>query len=174
MARINKGFWIWLTFSEKDNSYLEELQRKVQLILKSPLFKPHLTLYGPFASLSDELLLFIKKVANKEKTFKLLTNKYGKKNEFFESFFIKVKASQKLIDLRKEFLRFENKQNEFSYHPHISLAYGKFENRFKDDLLLTVPEVKKKLHIAKFSIVKVDEKKFIWDEVMTFPFETKN
>lgn len=134
----------------------------------------HLTLYGPFKSLSDELLLFIEDIANKEKTFKLVTNKYGKKKEFFEAFFIGIKESQKLIDLRKEFLDFEHKQNEFSYHPHISLAYGIFKNRFKDDLIQTLPEVKKKLEIAKFSIVKVDEKKFIWDEIISFKFGTKN
>lgn len=169
MERINKGFWIWLTFAEKDNIYLKDLQKKVQKKLKSPNFKIHLTLYGPYATFSKELVLFVKKIANREKAFTLETNNYGKKNEFFESFFIRIKESQKLISLRKEFSQFENKEKKFLYDPHISLSYGNFENTFKDDLMIVLPEIKNKLEIANLSLVKVNEDKLLWEELISFP-----
>lgn len=169
MMRVNKGFWIWLTFSEKDNIYLQELQKKVQKKLKSPSFKIHLTLYGPYETFSEELVLFVKKIASREKSFTLETNNYEQKNEFFESFFISIKKSQKLISIRKEFSNLENKEKNFIYHPHISLSYGTFENKFKDDLMIILPEIKNKLEIANLSIVKVNEDKFLWEEIISFP-----
>lgn len=169
MERIYKGFWIWLTFAEKDNIYLKELQKKVQKKLKSPNFQIHLTLYGPYETFSEELVLFVKKIANSEKAFTLETNNYGRKNEFFESFFIRIKESQKLISLRKEFSKFENKEKKFLYNPHISLSYGNFENTFKDDLMIVLPEIKNKLEIANLSVVKVNEDKLLWEELISFP-----
>tara|TARA_B100000212_G_C27257012_1_gene482775 strand:- start:289 stop:813 length:525 start_codon:yes stop_codon:yes gene_type:complete len=174
MSRIGKGFWIWLTFSEKDQIDLVKLQSKVQFRLNSPKFKIHLTLCGPYEIMSEELVLFVKDIANKQKNFVLETNKYGKKKEFFESFFIRIKESQKLIDLRKQFSKFENKNDEFQYTPHISLSYGVFENKVKNDLILTLPEINQNLEVANIAIVKVDENKFLWDEVISFPLKNRN
>ena len=169
-ARINKGFWIWLNFSKKDESYLNKLQKESQLLLKSPKFKIHLTLFGPYESLSDELVLFVKNISSREKVFNLETNNYGMKKEFFESFFIRIKESEKLNTIRKEFSKFQKKENKISYHPHISLSYGFFEQRIKNNLMLSLPKVKEKLEIANISIIKVDESKFLWEELISFPF----
>ena len=62
----NKRYSIWGEFDEGSTSAIEEIQKMVNLSLKGPLFKTHLTLSG-FFEINPEILEDIQRFSLKQK-----------------------------------------------------------------------------------------------------------
>ena len=168
MERSSKVYWIWLGFDKSDESYLLNIKHIVQKKLKSPKFNIHLTLYGPFEEISNNLVNYLNYLSNNEYSFLINTGNFGLKNLFFESIFISIKKTEKLNKLREKFEEFKNKDLKVLYNPHISLAYGDYKDSEKKKIIADLPQLKKKLKVNKLFVVKVDEKNFLWEKVLTF------
>ena len=166
LERISKGFWIWGQFNHLDSEYLLSLQENVRKKLNGPKFVPHLTLTGPYDEIKKSFESNLRKLSKIEKNIKLTLESYSYKESTYEAFFITLKKSTELEIFREKILQLENsKYLNNLFMPHISLAYGKFDNSQKFRLKKNLSVLKKTLVLDTISIVKVDENKNIWNIV---------
>jgi len=162
----NKRYSIWGEFDESSTSALEEIQKRVNLSLKGPLFKPHLTLSG-FFEINSEILEDIQRFSLKQKKLLMKTQSYGMKDKFFQALYIEIEESETLIQLKKNLDKILFK-NSGEFFPHISLFYG-LEDESRKQLVthkLLPPE---EILLNKLSIASIEEDIKAWEIIHSFP-----
>ena len=156
--RIPTAFYIWLHLSDKDNIFFKSVQKKLRKNIPSVSFPIHLTISMPI--LGDEKVIgreFLR-LRNVFTSFRIETNGCGQSNEFFESFFIKIKQSQRLLTMHNSLNRiFAAHDDGRIFSPHISLVYGDFSEEIKHDLIESLPEIPKILNISTISLAHANE-----------------
>ena len=162
MARLNKAFWIWSEFSFIDTQYLIDIQNKVQSEFRGPEFKIHLTLAGPFDEINESSIEEIRSYCSQISPIELKLFKYGYQDKFFQSFFIVVSPSEELNCLRNTMFKINRQEPIQHYLPHISLAYGDYDKTFKENLITSLPKLKKSIAIEQVSIVDIGEDICLW------------
>ena len=93
---------------------------------------------------------------------------YEFKQEIFESFYIQIKNSPRLKELRKSIYELNNFDLANNYSPHISLSYGNHKLKEKKELLSNLPELKKPIRMSKIALVEVDEDINLWKILESF------
>jgi len=172
MNVINKETWIWCEFSSIDTNYLTKIQDRVQNKLIGPKFKIHLTLAGPFQNIDNSSVEGIKKYCNQNSPLVVNTHCYGYKEKFFQSLFISIDKSKELEDLRKEMFKINCQNQTEKFFPHISLLYGNFQKKIKENLISSLPRLKKNLTINKISLVEINEDINLWEISKSFSFNS--
>ena len=168
MKRISKAHWIWGQFLDRDMVYLDSIKSRVNEKLKGPNFDIHLTLLGPFMSMDKDKINEIKNICTNWKPIEIFAKRYMTSNNFFTSFFIEIKKSSTLINLRND-LRGSLQENQFtSFSPHVSLTYGNFPEKEKNIIKDELGDVNMKIILNKICIVDVNEDKFSWKIIKTF------
>ena len=160
--RISKGYWVWGLFTSKETNLLNAVKAKVQSELKSPVFETHITLAGPYLNIDKSFLNKLKNFAESNPAIMLEVNGYDFKQETFRSFYISIKNSRYLQELRKNIYKLNNFDFGKSYSPHISLSYGNHEIKDKKLLISKLPELNKLIKISAIAIVEVDEDINLW------------
>ena len=161
--RISKAFWVWGQFSIIENKYLNLLKKEVQSVLKSPKFETHLTLAGSFQKIDREFLDNLKTLALNNNSFNLDLKCFSFKEDKFKSFYIAVKNSENLKQIRRKIYNLKNFDLDESYKPHISLCYGKHLTNQKIDLISKLPKLKSSIKMTRISVVNVDENINLWN-----------
>ena len=171
MNVINKGIWIWCEFSSKDSDYLIKIQDIVQNKLRGPKFKIHLTLAGPFQNINNSSAEGIKKYCDQHSPIEVNTHGYGSKEKFFQSLFISIDKSKELEDLRKALFKINCQNRTKNFFPHISLSYGIFQTKIKENLITSLPRLKRSFTIDKISLVEINEDINLWKISESFSFK---
>ena len=122
--KLSKVYWLWGLFSSEEENFLNGIKIKVQDVLKSPDFETHITLSGPYLNFDNKFLNKLKIYCENNPQIFLYINGYAFKQEIFKSFYISIKNSVHLANLRKNIYELDKFDLENSYFPHISLAYG--------------------------------------------------
>ena len=172
MNVINKGIWIWCEFSSKDSDYLIKIQDIVQNKLRGPKFKIHLTLAGPFQNIDNSSVKEIKKYCNHHSPIEVNTHSYGSKEIFFQSLFISIDKSKELEDIRKAMFKINCRNRTKNFFPHISLSYGIYQPKIKENLITTLPRLKSSFTIDKISLVEINEDIKLWKISESFEFNS--
>ena len=160
--RISKGYWLWGLFPSTETNFLNEIKAKVQSKLKSPFFETHITLAGPYLKIDKSFLNKLNTIGESYFQIELNVDGYDFKQEMFESFYISIKNSRNLEELRKKIYKFKKFDLENNYSPHISLSYGNHEIKEKKILISKLPELTKTIKISKIALVEVDEDINLW------------
>ena len=166
--RISKGYWLWGLFPSVEKVFLNEIKAKVQSKLKSPFFETHITLTGPYLNIDEILFNKLKIFAENNPAIILDVCGYSFKQEIFKSFYIQIKNSRRLKELRSNIYELNNFEPENNYNPHISLSYGNHEIKEKKELILSLPELNKSIIMSKIALVKVDEDINLWKILESF------
>ncbi len=166
--RISKGYWIWGLFSSKDTYFLNQIKAKVQSKLKSPFFQTHLTLSGPYLNISDIFLNKLKNFAKDNSAISLNVDGYDFRQEIYKSFFIAIKNSCSLKELRRNIYNLSKFDLENNYSPHISLSYGNHELKEKKELISKLSKINKSITLSKIALVFVDENINLWKIIESF------
>ena len=172
MNVINKGIWIWYEFSSKDSDYLLKIQDIVQNNLRGPKFKIHLTLAGPFQIIDNSSMEGIKKYCDQHLPIEVNTHSYGSNEKFFQSLYISLDKSKELKDLRKAMFKINCQNQTKDFFPHISLSYGIFQTKIKENLITSLPKLKRSFTIDKISLVEINEDISLWKILKNFSFKT--
>ena len=168
LKRNDKVYWIWGHPSNKELNFLNNIKSEVQKKLKSPKFKCHVTLAGPYQNIDESFLNKFKSLAINNLSISLEVNGYDYKKDQFESFFISIKNSTKLNNLRKKINELEGFKIQQTYSPHISLAYGIHETKEKTFLISNLPKLPIFSTISSISIVEVNESINHWKIIESF------
>ena len=168
--RINKGYWVWGLFPSKEKFFLNQIKAEVQNKLKSPFFETHITLSGPYLNIENIFLNKLKTFAKNNTAIMLSFEKYNFEQEIFKSFYIQVKESIRLKELRRNLYELNKFDEADIYFPHISLSYGNHEIKEKKELISKLPELNKPIKMSKIALVEVDEAINLWKILKTFDF----
>ena len=166
--RIKKCYWVWGLFPSKEANLLNEIKAKVQSRLKSPFFETHITLTGPYLNIDNIFLNKLKNFAENNYAIMLNVCGYDFKQEIFKSFYISIKNSPRLKELRRNIYELNNFDLANNYSPHISLSYGDHEIKAKKKLILNLPELNKPIRMSKIALVEVDEDINLWKILESF------
>ena len=91
-----------------EDNLLNKIKAKVQRKLKSPSFETHITLTGPYLNIDNIFLNKLKTFAENNSAIMLNVFGYDFKQEIFESFYITIKNSQDLQELRRKIYELNN------------------------------------------------------------------
>tara|TARA_B100000029_G_C17502947_1_gene933333 strand:- start:247 stop:759 length:513 start_codon:yes stop_codon:yes gene_type:complete len=162
--RISKGYWIWAQFDYSCTLKLSEIKKQVMNLVKGPEFDIHLTLSGPLSGTDESINEQFLGLKDHIKSIRIDTSGYGFKQKYFESLFIGVKKSKKLLNL-KEFVDSKFSIDAEEYFPHISLFYGLEKKSIKSSIINQLPQLPSNIIIDKISLVRVDENIELWEVV---------
>ena len=88
--------------------------------------------------------------------------KYELTNKKYIAFYIKVKKTKELSQVREKFFKTNYIKQNLKYNPHISLYYGEKDIITKKRIISKLPKLNKSVTIDKISIVDVNEKINKW------------
>ena len=162
--RISKGYWIWAQFDCSCTLKLNTIKRELKNLVKGPEFDIHLTLSGPLSGSDQSIKKNFLDLKDRLKSIEIQTNGYGFKQKYFESLFIGIKKSKKLLNLKKFVDAKFNIETE-EYFPHISLIYGLEKKSSKLAFINQLPQLPKDISIDKISLVRVDENIELWEVI---------
>ena len=166
--RINKGYWVWGLFSNSETNFLNEIKAKVQSILESPVFETHITLTGPYLKIDKSFLCRLKTFGKRNPQIILDVDGYNFKQEIYKSFYISIKNSRNLKELRKNIYELNQFDLVNYYSPHISLSYGNHDIKEKEILITKLPKFNKQIKMSKISLVEVNEDINLWKILESF------
>ena len=165
---INKGYWVWGLFPYKETILLNAIKAKVQIKLKSPVFETHITLAGPYLNIDKSFLNKLKTFGESNSVIMLNFDGYKFKQEMFKSFYISIKNSSHIDELRKNIYELNKFDLENNYFPHISLSYGNHDIKEKKILISKLPAFRKPIKMSKIALVEVDEDINLWKILESF------
>ncbi len=167
--KIKNSFYsIWATFDNKNQAYIQKINREINKKLKGPDFPIHMTLSSGFSGTKKNITKKMMAVLYKSGQFYIETNKYGYKNTFFQSLYVNVKKNKNLIFKKKIIDNLLNCKTKF-FNPHISLYYGYKSNSIKNKIISKLPKSKKKIKVINLCIAINNEKKLKWRIVKKIP-----
>ena len=160
--RIKKCYWIWGLFPSRETNFLNNIKAKVQRKLISPVFDIHITLAGPYLKVDKTFINKLKAFGESNSKIILDVNGYNFKQKMFNSFYISIKNSKSLKQIRKNIYELNEFDLKNNYSPHISLSYGNHGNEEKKILISKLPELYKQIKMSKIALVEVNEDINLW------------
>ena len=151
-----KTYYLWGLFPPEDTEYLNFIKDKVQSKLISPYFDMHITLSGPYLDIDKTFKDKLKIFGANNPLIILHSNGYFFKQEMYKSFFIVIKNSLELIDLRKNIAKLKKFDLDNNYSPHISLCYGNHQIEEKKELICNLPKFNKIIKMSKIGLVEIN------------------
>ena len=151
-----KTYYLWGLFSPQESRYLYFIKDKVQSELTSPSFDIHITLAGPYFNIDETFMSKLKSFGESNSSIILDVDGYCFKQEMFKSFYLSIKNSLPLKELRKNIAKLKEIDLDNNYSPHISLCYGNYQIQEKKDLILELPKFNKLIRISKIALVEIN------------------
>ena len=157
-----KKYYLWGLFPPEETEYLSFIKDKVQNKLISPCFDVHITLAGPYLNIDKTFVFKLKTFAQNNNSIKLHVDGYCFKQEMFKSFYISIKNTQHLKELRQNICKFSEFHLDINYSPHISLSYGNHSKDEKKELISKLPKYNKPIRISKIGLVEIGFDVNLW------------
>ena len=163
-----KTYYLWGLFSPQESRYLYFIKDKVQSELISPSFDIHITLAGPYFNIEETFMSKLKSFGESNSSIILDVNGYSFKQEMFKAFYISVKNSLPLKELRKNIAKLKKFDLDNRYSPHISLCYGNHPIQEKRELISKLPKFNKLIRISKIALVEISKDINQWNILASF------
>lgn len=162
--RHEKGAWIWFCFTGEDQNKITKVKSQLSKSLISPKFDIHLTLAGPVPGNLENLKKSFDSSDLNIKKFEIKLDGYGYSSCFFESIYISIIKNEKLINARRECIKYFGLKNVLKeYNPHISLVYGDFEETKKKKSISRLPSLTGTISPSHICLAFADEVNLNWE-----------
>ena len=165
-----KTYYLWGLFPPKETEYLSFIKDEVQSKLISPYFDLHITLSGPYSDIDKDFICKLKSFVKNNSSIMLHVDGYCFRQEMFKSFYLAIKNSLHLKELRKNIYKLNKFDLDNNYCPHISLSYGNHQINEKKALILNLPKFNKPIRISKIALVEIYENINQWKIKESFDF----
>ena len=115
---------VWLVPQLEDEKYLSDVVNKLAKKNNSPVFIPHLTLFGDIKIEIGKLKNAIDKVSENIKPIKIKKTQISQSEIFFKTVFIEFEKNEILTNIFENFVKETNKKKDINtFKPHVSLMY---------------------------------------------------
>lgn len=124
---------IWLTPSEEDKIFYQEIINELSKEYNTVLFEPHITLVA-VQNATDGQLNKLKSYYNTVLPIKVSIKNIGSLGKYYQQVFISGNGGQRLLNLWQKSLEvFE--MPAYQYMPHLSLLYGNLDKEIVQTIL---------------------------------------
>ena len=155
---INKKiYYLWGLFPPLEIKYLNFIKDKVQSELISPYFDLHITLAGPYLDIDKTFISKLKSFGETKSSIVLISDGYRFEQERFKSFYISIRDTRHLKELRKNISKLNKFDLDKNYSPHISLCYGYHPEEKKKRLISKLPKFNKLIRVSKIALVEINK-----------------
>lgn len=165
--RNPNSYAIWFIPNGKKFLLLEKKIIETSQFFQGIKFIPHVTLISNIGCGQKFLFKKVRRIAKTIPAFKIYFGEIDYSNEFFQSFFIKVKLNNQLTYARKiASLNFPEINHNFN--PHLSLAYGDINDKMKKNLKKKIQTPVKFFKANELYLAYNDEINFKWKIIDKF------
>ena len=168
--RIPKAYSIWLIPNGEKYILLKNTIIDLSHIFNGIKFIPHVTVVSNLDYSEKFLSKKVENIARKVEPFNIEFNTIDYSDDFFQSFFIKVKINNDLAYIRKVAKSFFPKMTE-KYDPHLSLAYGNIKSKIKKSLKSEIHCPIKNFKATELYLAYNDEINLKWEVINKFPLK---
>ena len=162
---MSKIWSVWLLPKGADKIYLSDYINIYSNLYDSKRFYPHLTLFGR-VDLNPELFFpFFNEIRLDAKisNVKTLSIKVGK--SYFKKLYIPLGYNEKIYAIQKKVDSILKNYKKYKFDPHMSLAYGNFTARKKDNKLISPIT---KISFSSLAIVHTPDEIKNWSVIKKF------
>lgn len=149
---MKKLYTIWIVPSPSIKKDLDKIIIKLAKKYKSPIFEPHMTLLGDIEIDEKTMIEKAKILASKLKSFSLELGEISFSTTYFQSVFIRVKSTAKLMEANLKAKEIFGRENKV-FMPHMSLLYGEQEMKLREKIIPTIKLPKNKIFIVDKIVV---------------------
>ena len=136
-SRMKRLYFLSIDPPTEVGESLQEVITSLSEKYNGPNFEPHITLLGNISSDLETVKQKAKLLVSKLKPFPIYFSEVSFSTTYFQSVFIRVKATAELMDsniLAKEIYKVENKV----FMPHMSLIYGNHSMKEREKIASVV------------------------------------
>ncbi|MDX1585312.1 MAG: 2'-5' RNA ligase family protein [Balneolaceae bacterium] len=139
----------------------------------TPSFEPHVTLLSGLRHGETELIQLTDTLAGALSPFDLLLTKAGYRDKFYQSLFVHIKKSAKLMNAYNTALQLFGYEEEEEYIPHLSLMYGDISREEKERILSVMGrEFHIRFEVHSLLLVKTEGKPDEWEKIHSAEFKS--
>jgi len=166
-------FAVWLLFQKYDHDYLYQIIKDLSRKYNSPIFIPHITVYGLVETNFDNIENAVLESVKGVQSFEVEKTKISYSDNLWKTFFIELKHVTGLKTVNKKLENFLSKYAKYEFSPHISLIYKIIKEEEKISLANEL-SIKNRFMISKIGIQKFSEKISEWQIVKEYELGTSH
>ena len=168
--------YYWVQPIKEHEKILSDIIRKLSSELDSPIFEPHMTIYGGPASDEDNAESILKASWGRRKEFALDVQSIRYTSDLSKSLFIQLEQSPWLKRVCRNIRGLVKNPGPFEVDPHISLAYKEMSLANKAKLAkkikLPLENIQFDTLVAKRSPARTGSDLMVekWEKIVTYKF----
>lgn len=162
-------FSIWLLFDKEDNDYLDHIIQDLSKQYESPIFIPHITVYGLVDAKLETIDKIVLESIKDVKPFLVERNKINYSDDFWKTLFVEIKQNLYLNSINEKLTNGLSKFSNYEFVPHISLIYKKMNEGKKKSLVKNL-NIKNSFLVTKIAIQGFSENIEDWKIVRNYNF----
>lgn len=130
-----KGYSLWLIPEGENYQKLKNLISYLSKKYQTPNFIPHVTLIGEVVGSQRAILDKTRQLVTSMKLFKIKLTKVDYFDEYFRCLFVKVRETKAIMKANSKAREIFKRQKDPKYLPHLSLMYGNFPRKIKEEII---------------------------------------
>lgn len=152
---------IWLVPNHTDAKYLNSIISALAKQHDAPKFSAHITLFSGITSLAKAKSAV---TLVKSKPIKIRNTGIGQSDYLWKTLFVKIKKEKPLLTVQKT-IRY-NVGSKYSFSPHLSLIYKKFDRAAKNRIRSNL-RIKKTYTFDAITIIQSSQSVKKWKKLYT-------
>jgi 2'-5' RNA ligase len=161
---------IWLTFSQNDKKYLRKIIRDTSKRYDSPVFEPHITIYGLIDIEINLIKKIIKKISANNKSFITKKIKILQSNNLWKTIYIELENQKEFTKIYQNLKECFEQIEKYEFSPHISLVYKILSTTEKTEIINQL-DIKKEFTIEQIVILKFFPEVEKWEIVEKYDLQ---
>src|SRR3989344_1167618 len=148
------GFWII-----PENYFHQELEKMIVVCSQkygSPIFVPHVSIFGSVVSTDEQVVKKVQQVAGKIKPFEVSIGDVEFSTTYFQCLFVRVKTNAHLLKTHLSLKETFHIGGDIVYMPHASILYGNFDMDAREKIAPEIHFKNTQFTANKISIIRRD------------------
>ena len=126
-------------------------------LYRGPTFDPHLTLLGKLEGEEESLTDLTKQLARALHSFEVRLKEPGCEPHYFRCLFLPVEPSPSLLEAHRRAKQIFDGQSTSAFNPHVSLLYGVFPERVKQEIVTDLPtDLPNTFPVSRLQLIRAD------------------
>ena len=166
----NMIYSLWIIPDSKTKESLSKIINKLSKKYNGIIIEPHMTLLGVINCNEKTIIKGVKKLAKTFNPFTLTLSKVSFSTTYFQSVFVQVKSTAKLMEANLAAKKIFKMDNDM-FVPHISLLYGNYEMKAREKIAEQIKLPKMAFKAKEITIVPSTQNPNEWKALIKIPFE---
>ena len=150
-------FHLWLAPAGADYDRLAGVISDLSTRYRSPKFDPHLTLLGKLEGEQESLVGLTQQLARALQPFDVRLEAPSYEPLYFRCLYLPAEPSPSLLEAYRKATQIFGHRSTSAFEPHISLLYGVFPERVKQEIITALPsDLPDSFLISRLQLIRAD------------------